>query len=535
VGSSASLTDLSASAPSRPRAARGLAVAVVLINLFVAGMAWRSLQVDRHAEVERAGQALTNLTRVLSENLEGTIAQIDLALLATVDALEEPGAGRTAWRRHVEQTIQQHTGRLPFIDAVRVTDAAGTLFLGEGLDAEEQPVVVADRDYFLAAKARRTAGMVVSNPLVDWISRNRAIIFARAWHRPDGGFAGVASATVSAVSFTLTLARIRAPYDGAIVLRGGDNAVIARYPDVASAESVVGKREISPELTGILASDRTEALYEAVSPVEHRPALVAFRRVSGSPFYVLVTAAPETFLAGWRAQARRTAGAVALFAALSALAAWVLLTALRSESESRFRALVLGAPIAVALVRGTRLLFVNRAFLETFGLADAAQALGRSLADVVHPSEVARIADRLARRMRALPVDATLEVVAQGRGGAPIRVAVTDAAVDIRGGPAVVAFFQDVTAQRHSQEERERLIGELKRALAEVKTLSGLLPICSHCKRIRDDRGYWNRIETYIRERSEAEFTHGICPECAHRFFGKDDEGGGEGTGSAGR
>ena len=68
-------------------------------------------------------------------------------------------------------------------------------------------------------------------------------------------------------------------------------------------------------------------------------------------------------------------------------------------------------------------------------------------------------------------------------------------------------------------EERERLILELQNALAEVKALSGLLPICSHCKKIRDDQGYWNQIEAYIASRSDATFTHGICPECARKFF----------------
>jgi len=59
---------------------------------------------------------------------------------------------------------------------------------------------------------------------------------------------------------------------------------------------------------------------------------------------------------------------------------------------------------------------------------------------------------------------------------------------------------------------------ELQKALSEIKTLSGLLPICASCKMIRDDKGYWNQIEAYIRDHSEAEFSHSICPECAERL-----------------
>jgi hypothetical protein len=68
-------------------------------------------------------------------------------------------------------------------------------------------------------------------------------------------------------------------------------------------------------------------------------------------------------------------------------------------------------------------------------------------------------------------------------------------------------------------EEQARNILKLQKALAEINTLSGLLPICSSCKKIRDDKGYWNQLETYISEHSEAMFSHGICPECAKRLY----------------
>lgn len=67
--------------------------------------------------------------------------------------------------------------------------------------------------------------------------------------------------------------------------------------------------------------------------------------------------------------------------------------------------------------------------------------------------------------------------------------------------------------------EREKLIKDLKGALAEVKTLRGLLPICSHCKKIRDDNGYWNQIESYISKHSEVKFSHSICKECAEKYY----------------
>jgi len=80
---------------------------------------------------------------------------------------------------------------------------------------------------------------------------------------------------------------------------------------------------------------------------------------------------------------------------------------------------------------------------------------------------------------------------------------------------------RDITSRKIAEQERERLIVELKEALAKVKALSGLLPICASCKKIRDDKGYWKQIESYISDHSEAEFSHGICPDCARKLYGK--------------
>ncbi|MGC8658645.1 MAG: response regulator [Desulfomonilaceae bacterium] len=77
----------------------------------------------------------------------------------------------------------------------------------------------------------------------------------------------------------------------------------------------------------------------------------------------------------------------------------------------------------------------------------------------------------------------------------------------------------DITSIKTAEEENRKLIEELQKALAEVKTLSGFLPICSSCKKIRNDKGYWEQIESYIRDHSEAQFTHGICPECARKLY----------------
>ena len=83
----------------------------------------------------------------------------------------------------------------------------------------------------------------------------------------------------------------------------------------------------------------------------------------------------------------------------------------------------------------------------------------------------------------------------------------------------LMGIGRDITERKKAEEERERLIAELQQALADVQTLSGLVPICSSCKKIRDDKGYWTQLEAYIQARTPARFSHGICPDCAKKLF----------------
>jgi len=83
----------------------------------------------------------------------------------------------------------------------------------------------------------------------------------------------------------------------------------------------------------------------------------------------------------------------------------------------------------------------------------------------------------------------------------------------------IVSTGRDISDRKRAEQVREGLIAELRESMAKIKTLSGLIPICASCKRIRDDRGFWSQIEHFIRANSDAEFSHGICPECVSRLY----------------
>jgi PAS domain S-box-containing protein len=89
----------------------------------------------------------------------------------------------------------------------------------------------------------------------------------------------------------------------------------------------------------------------------------------------------------------------------------------------------------------------------------------------------------------------------------------------LKGNQLLYSIVHDISERKKAEEERERLILELRDALSKIKTLSGLLPICASCKKIRDDKGYWRQIESYIKEHSEVDFSHGICPACMKKLY----------------
>ncbi|MBN1797657.1 MAG: PAS domain S-box protein [Spirochaetales bacterium] len=82
-----------------------------------------------------------------------------------------------------------------------------------------------------------------------------------------------------------------------------------------------------------------------------------------------------------------------------------------------------------------------------------------------------------------------------------------------------IAFARDITSRKKSAQDRERLLKKLEKTLNKVKTLSGLLPICAKCKRIRDKHGKWHQIEVYVHNHSKADFSHGLCPQCAKQLY----------------
>jgi len=174
---------------------------------------------------------------------------------------------------------------------------------------------------------------------------------------------------------------------------------------------------------------------------------------------------------------------------------------------------------AFRLASLTRVKDVNRATLSLYGAADKArfhEGLPRTWVE----ESYGVIGEEMA-------------TLAEGRAGFGAEIKIRTLSGDIRtvslgviippgaegGWDRVVVSLLDITERKKAEDERQRLVVELRESLAKIKTLSGLLPICASCKKIRDDQGYWSQVEQYISEHTDARFSHGLCPECLREFF----------------
>jgi len=186
------------------------------------------------------------------------------------------------------------------------------------------------------------------------------------------------------------------------------------------------------------------------------------------------------------------------------------------DSKERYRTLVDNMhDLLCELDRDGRYLYVSGNYADVLGYQPG-ELLGRRAFEFVHPDDLAGVVD--------------IFTSPSGQGQSVFRYrhqngdwrwvestgkAYTTAAGDLRR----VVISRDITERKQREEERENHILLLQHAVDNIKVLRGLLPICAHCKKIRDEQGQWHAVETYVQARADVDFSHGICPDCLNRHY----------------
>jgi PAS domain S-box-containing protein len=163
--------------------------------------------------------------------------------------------------------------------------------------------------------------------------------------------------------------------------------------------------------------------------------------------------------------------------------------------------------------------FFNAAAERIYGYS-AEEIIGKSILTLVpddSKSDIISILEQISRS----EIISNHEALRKTKDGRLVNVSISMSPIKNDLGEVVGAstIAHDITDHKQLEREREQLILKLQEAIKKVKTLSGFLPICASCKKIRDDHGYWRQIECYIRDHSDAEFSHSICPECSRKLY----------------
>lgn len=189
------------------------------------------------------------------------------------------------------------------------------------------------------------------------------------------------------------------------------------------------------------------------------------------------------------------------------------------RSETSFRNIVETTLEGIWIISETGItIFVNDQMCRMMGYSPE-QMLGRDFTDFMDDEWSVQAREKLQQRRQGIAE--RYEFKFRRKDGAPFWSFISSNPLfDLDGNiVSVLGMMTDITERKREEEEREKLIQDLQEALKQVKTLSGLLPICSNCRNIRDDAGYWKSLESYVADHSDAQFSHSVCPDCLKKLY----------------
>ncbi len=183
------------------------------------------------------------------------------------------------------------------------------------------------------------------------------------------------------------------------------------------------------------------------------------------------------------------------------------------ESEDRLKSFYGVAFEGIAITDHGKILDVNNRICEIYGFSRE-ELIGSEVMNLVAEEDRELVLTNIKSGYNK-----PYEHKSVRKNGSEVIVEVHGQNIKYHGRSVRATIIHDITERKRTEEELQMEKGRLQHALAEIKTLKGIVPICSYCKKIRDDKGYWNQLEKYIHDRSDVEFSHGVCPECEKKFY----------------
>ena len=312
-----------------PRLAAGL----LLLNLGVVALTGLSIRQNFQTHEEQAELVTQNLARALENDLVGTIHTHEMALHAVLDEFyRQRAAGRVdagALNAHIERV----RGRLPGVDAIRITDAQGILKYGSGVKAAARKSL-ADRPHFIRLRDDPGATLAFSKPQVSRVNDKWVQVLAHRIDKPDGSFDGMVFVAIPLAHLSHTFSVLDIGERGIVALRDMEFNLVARYPESAQSGLTIGSPPPTPELAQRVAAGKLEGSYISLSRADRVERMISFRKVANYPFYVQVGWARDDYLAATRNEAKQLVLFVAMFALITLAAGWVIYSSWRRQRRN---------------------------------------------------------------------------------------------------------------------------------------------------------------------------------------------------------
>ncbi|MDD2914524.1 MAG: PAS domain S-box protein [Gallionella sp.] len=372
-----------------------LLAGVTVFNLFTIGLASWTIQQQYALHHEQAETGTQNLVLALQSELQGQIRANEMALFAVQDELYRQRAGGRVNATALNAYIEQVRARAQGIDAIRITDAHGTLLYGTDVKLAAR-ISLADRPHFIRLRDHADAGLVISKPQISRANNKAVIVLALRLARGDGSFNGMVFAAIPLTHLTGIFSGLDIGEHGMVAMRDDELAMVARFPESPLRDLVAGSKNVSPELERKVRAGQTSGTYRTDASADHIERTLSFRKVGNRPIYLIVGFAGADYLAAARMEAKKITALVAIFALVTlilsgmAYRSWLQQRRLNQsllESETRLNELFENMSSGVAVYRasddGQDFFFTgfNRA-AERFDKVRREDLLGKNVAEV---------------------------------------------------------------------------------------------------------------------------------------------------------
>jgi signal transduction histidine kinase/DNA-binding response OmpR family regulator len=322
-----------------PRTARfAITLGLLAANLAVMATAAYWLFESRARQEREAVVQSQNIANAFDQEVSNSVDKVDLLLQGVADAMQQQLASGRTDDAFMNAYLERERRRLPELEGLRVSDAAGLNILGNQIRRADR-VSLADRDYYLALRSHPDAGLFVTKPIFGKITKHYIILFARRYDDARGGFGGVVYATMSLSHFTDLLSRYDLGGKGSLVLRDADLGLITRYPPTPDQPSgKVGSKGTSRELQKLIDAGVRAATYHTPNSADGVERTWTFHRLNGAPMFAFAGIASTDYLADWNEEIVKGGTLVAGFLLLSLLLGHQI-SILLEEAEARERSL----------------------------------------------------------------------------------------------------------------------------------------------------------------------------------------------------